>query len=216
MTLAKICGVTTPDVIQAADEAGAAFIGLVAFERSPRHLSVEAMTALLEEAGRPVPIVVLTVNADDTLLTEIRDRVRPEFIQLHGDETPARAAEVRSLTRAGIIRALPVASAADLVSARAWSRSADHLLFDARPPEGADRPGGLGAVFDWRLMAGLRLSRPWFLAGGMTPANVSDALEITGAPMVDVSSGVESAPGVKDIALIKSFLDQVQTVSPRQ
>lgn len=216
MTLAKICGVTTPDVIQAADEAGAAFIGLVAFERSPRHLSVEAMAALLEEAGRPVPIVVLTVDADDALLTEIRDRVRPEFIQLHGDETPSRAAEVRSLTRAGIIRALPVSSAADLVSARAWSRCADHLLFDARPPQGADRPGGLGAVFDWRLMAGLRLSRPWFLAGGLTPANVSEALDITGAPMVDVSSGVESARGVKDIALIKAFLDQVQTVSPRQ
>ena len=215
MTLAKICGVTTPDAIATAAEGGAAFIGLVSFERSPRHLQLDAMAALLEAAGRPMPVVVLTVDADDARLTVIRDRVRPEFIQLHGDETPARAAAVRALTGAGIIKTLPVSSREDVARAHDWTGAADHLLFDARPPKDAERPGGLGAAFDWRLLAGLRLPRPWFLAGGLTPDNVSDAIRMTGAPMVDVSSGVESAAGVKDAGLIGAFLDEVRAASPR-
>lgn len=215
MTRAKICGVTTPEAIRVASEGGAAFIGLVAFPRSPRHLSVEAMADLLAEAGRPVPVVVLTVDADDALLADIRDRVRPDFIQLHGSETPERAKEVRSVIGAGLIKALPISTAEDVAAAEVWEAHVDHLLLDARPPKEADRPGGLGHAFDWGLLSELKLSKPWFLAGGLTPANVAEAITQTGAPLVDVSSGVESAPGVKDTGLIRAFLDQVRDASPR-
>ena len=215
MTLAKICGVTTPEALDAAVEGGAAFVGLVSFPRSPRHLSLAAMAALLARTGRDVQIVVLTVDADDAHLAEIVERVRPDFIQLHGAETQGRARQVRALTGAGIIKALAVSDRSDLDKLEAWEEAADHLLFDARPPKGAERPGGLGQSFDWSLLSGLTLSRPWFLAGGLTPDNVADAIRQTGAPLVDVSSGVESAPGVKDTGLIRAFLDQVRTASPR-
>lgn len=215
MTGTKICGVTTPDAFRAAVEDGAAFVGLVSFPASPRHLTVDEMVALLDQAGRAVPVVVLTVDADDAHLAEIADRVRPDFIQLHGTETPARAVQVRAITGAGIIKALPVTSPDDVQAATAWAEAADHLLFDARPPKGADRPGGLGHTFDWSLLVGLELERPWFLAGGLTLDTVAEAIERTGAPLVDVSSGVESAPGVKDIGLIRAFLDQARIASPR-
>lgn len=215
MTRAKICGVTTPDTLRTAAEGGAAYVGLVSFERSPRHLSVLTMADLLKATGRPVPVVVLTVDADDARLAEIAEMVRPDFIQLHGAETPARAHEVRALTGAGIIRALPISTAADVAAAAEWQAHADHLLLDARPPAGAARPGGLGETFDWTLLDGLALSRPWFLAGGLTPDNVADAIRRTGVPLVDVSSGVESAPGVKEPGLIRAFLDQVRDASPR-
>lgn len=215
MTRAKICGVTTPGALHAAVEGGAAFVGLVSFERSPRHLSVQGMADLLDQTGRPVPVVVLTVDADDARLIEIAERVRPDFIQLHGAESPVRAREIRALTGAGIIKALPVSAQADVEAAQDWDGVVDHLMFDARPPRGADRPGGLGHVFDWSLLSGLTLSAPWFLAGGLTPNTVAEAIRQTGAPMVDVSSGVESAPGVKEPALIRAFLDQVRSASPR-
>lgn len=215
MTRAKICGVKTPAALHAAAVGGAAYVGLVSFERSARHLSVDAMVELLAEAGRQVPVVVLTVDADDTQLAEIAARVRPDLIQLHGAETPERAVQVRDLTGAGLIKALPVSSRADVEAAGAWDRVVDHLMFDARPPVDADRPGGRGVAFDWSLLSGLRLSRPWFLAGGLTPGNVAQAIRQTQAPLVDVSSGVERAPGVKDTDLIRAFLDQVRDASPR-
>ena len=215
MTLAKICGVATPEAFGAAVEGGAAFVGLVSFPRSPRHLSLEAMAALLARTGRGVQIVVLTVDADDAHLAEIAERIQPDFIQLHGAETPERARQVRALTGAGIIKALAVSGLSDLRGLEVWDGLADHLLFDARPPQEAERPGGLGATFDWSLLTGLNLARPWFLAGGLTPENVADAIRVTGAPMVDVSSGVETAPGVKDTGLIQAFLDQVRDASPR-
>ncbi|WP_029086819.1 phosphoribosylanthranilate isomerase [Brevundimonas aveniformis] len=215
MTRAKICGVKTPAALQAAAVGGAAYVGLVSFERSARHLSVDAMVELLAEAGRQVPVVVLTVDADDTQLAEIAARVRPDLIQLHGAETPERAVQVRDLTGAGLIKALPVSSIADVEAADDWDGVVDHLMFDARPPVDADRPGGRGVAFDWSLLSGLRLSRPWFLAGGLTPGNVAQAIRQTQAPLVDVSSGVERAPGVKDTDLIRAFLDQVRDASPR-
>ena len=215
MTRAKICGVTTPEALRGAADGGAAFIGLVSFEPSPRHLSVQAMADLLRISGRTVPVVVLTVDVDDARLVEIADAVRPDFIQLHGAETPTRAAEVRALTGAGIIKALPISTGADVATAAGWEGHADHLLLDARPPSGAARPGGLGEAFDWTLLDGLSLSRPWFLAGGLTPGNVARAIRQTQAPLVDVSSGVERAPGVKDTDLIRAFLDQVRDASPR-
>jgi len=215
MTRTKICGVSTREAYAAAADGGARFIGLVSFRPSPRHLSVNDMEVLLAEAGRSAATVVLTVDADDAHLAEIAERVRPDFIQLHGAETPERAVQVRTLTGAGIIKALPVSEASDLADLTAWDAVADHLLFDARPPRGADRPGGLGHAFDWSLLAGLTLARPWFLAGGLTPGTVAEAIRATGAPLVDVSSGVESAPGVKEPRLIRAFLDQVRDASPR-
>lgn len=215
MTRAKICGATTPEAYTAAVDGGAAFVGLVSFERSPRHLSVDQMQALMAAVERTVPVVVLTVDADDSLLADIAARVRPDFNQLHGAETPERADEVRVLTGAGIIKALPVSTAADVEAAREWDAAAGHLLFDARPPMSADRPGGLGHAFDWSLLADLKPSKPWFLAGGLTPDNVAEAIRITGVPLVDVSSGVETAPGVKDSGLIRAFLDRVRDASPR-
>lgn len=215
MTRAKICGVNTREALAAAVNGGAGFIGLVSFERSPRHLSLGAMQALLGGADRAAKIVVLTVDADDAHLEAIRREIQPDYIQLHGAETPERARQVRALTGVGVIKALAVSDWADLDDLEAWDGAADHLLFDARPPKGAERPGGLGQSFDWSLLGGLRLNRPWFLAGGLTPANVAEAIRLTGAPLVDVSSGVESAPGVKEPSLIQAFLDQVRDASPR-
>jgi phosphoribosylanthranilate isomerase len=140
-------------------------------------------------------------------LSEVALILRPDFIQLHGHETPQRAAEARRLTGAGVIKALPIRDEADFAGVADWTGVADHLLFDARPPKGADLPGGVGASFDWRLMQNRALPANWFLAGGLDPQNLTEAVRISGAPMVDVSSGVESAPGVKDRALIKAFLD---------
>ena len=154
--------------------------------------------------------MAVTVDPDDALLKNIVRTLRPDFIQLHGHETPARAAEARRLTGAGIIKALPIQDEADFASVADWTGVADHLLFDARPPKGADLPGGVGASFDWRLMQNRALPANWFLAGGLDPQNVSEAVRISGAPMVDVSSGVESAPGVKDADRIATFIQNAR------
>ena len=209
MTHVKICGLTTPDTLNAALDHSAAFVGAVIFPRSPRHIDVLHAATLFERARGRAKIVAVTVDADDALLTEIALILKPDLIQLHGSETPERALETRRLTRAGIIKALPVSTPADLQAADGWEDVADHLMFDARPPEGSDLPGGVGARFDWAMMQGRTYARPWFLAGGLTPQNAAQAAAISGAPMLDVSSGVESAPGVKDSARIAAFLDAV-------
>lgn len=202
----KICGLKTPETLDAALDGGAAFVGAVVFPKSPRHIAPEAAGRLFERARGRAKIVAVTVDADDALLGEIARDLRPDFIQLHGAETPARAAVVRTLTRAGIIKALPVRTAADIEAAKGWDDVVDHLMFDAKPPEGSALPGGVGASFDWSLLAGRSFRKPWFLAGGLTPGNVREAIRITSAPLLDVSSGVESAPGVKDAALIAAFI----------
>lgn len=207
---AKICGLSTPETLAAALDAGAAYVGAVAFAPSPRHLEPEAAGALFAAARGRAAVVAVTVNADDALIARIAEHLRPDLIQLHGAETPQRAAEVRRVTGAGIIRALPVSTAEDLDAAAAWEDAADHLLFDARPLQDAALPGGVGARFDWSLLAGRRFARPWFLAGGLDATNVGEALAITGAPLVDVSSGVESAPGVKDAGRIAAFMTAVR------
>jgi phosphoribosylanthranilate isomerase len=211
MIRAKICGLTTPDTLDAALSGGAAFVGAVVFPKSPRHIAPLHAATLFERARSRAKIVAVTVDADDVLLTEIALILKPDLIQLHGSETPERAAQVRTLTGAGIIRALPVRTAADIDAAAAWAPVVDHLMFDAKPPEGSALPGGVGASFDWPLLADRSFATPWFLAGGLTPANVAEAVRITGAPLVDVSSGVESAPGVKDPALIGAFLNALPT-----
>ena len=209
MTLAKICGLTTPETLDAALDHGAAFVGAVIFEKSPRHLEPLHAATLFDRARGRAKIVAVVVDPSDLLLTTLALSLRPDLIQLHGRETPARAAEVRRLTRAGIIKALPVREAADLDAARDWAEVADHLMFDAKPPEGATLPGGVGHAFDWEILAGRAFARPWFLAGGLDPDNVAQAISVTGAPLVDTSSGVESAPGVKELARIAAFLSAV-------
>ena len=209
MTDVKICGLTTTKTLDAALEGGAAFVGAVVFAKSPRHLEPLHAATLFERARGRAKVVAVTVDADDARLTEIALILKPDLIQLHGCETPERAARVRELTGAGIIRALAVSTAADIDAAVAWEPVVDHLMFDARPPQGSALPGGVGASFDWSLLAGRSFDKPWFLAGGLTPDTVAKAVAITGAPMVDVSSGVESAPGVKDIDRIAAFLRAV-------
>lgn len=209
--LAKICGLTTSETLDAALAGGAAFVGAVSFPKSPRHLELIAAAALFERARGRARVVAVTVDADDALLTEIALILRPDLIQLHGAETPERAAQARLLTGAGIIRALPVRTAADLEVAAAFEPVVDWLMFDAKPPEGATLPGGVGASFDWSLLAGRSFAKPWFLAGGLSPDNLAGAVRITGAPAVDVSSGVESAPGVKDPGRIAAFLEAARS-----
>lgn len=211
MTRAKICGLTTPETLDAALTGGAAFVGAVVFPKSPRHIAPLHAATLFERARNRAGIVAVTVDADDALLTEIALILKPDLIQLHGAETPERAAQVRALTGAGIIRALSVQTAADIEAAALWEPVVNHLMFDAKPPEGSALPGGVGVSFDWALLAGRSFRAPWFLAGGLDPANVGAAVRISGAPLVDVSSGVESAPGVKDPARIAAFLDVVRS-----
>lgn len=209
MTRVKICGLTTSDTLDVALDHGAAFVGAVFFAPSPRNITPEGARPLFERARGRAGIVAVTVDADDDLLSRIGAHLRPDFVQLHGRETVARAHQVRTLTGAGIIRVLPVSTAADLEAAADWEEHVDHLMFDARPPEGSALPGGVGASFDWSMLQGRVFRKPWFLAGGLTPDNAAEAAAIGGAPLLDVSSGVESAPGVKDAARIAAFLEAV-------
>lgn len=215
MAEAKICGLTTPVAVQAALDGGAAYLGFVFFPRSPRHLTPERAAELAAPARGRAGIVAVTVDATDDELAAIAEHLKPALIQLHGDETPERAAEIRALTGAKIIRALPVAEPYDLNAVADWQDAADHLMFDAKPPVGSDLPGGVGARFDWSMLGGKAFGPPWFLAGGLDPSNVTEALVQSGAPLVDVSSGVESAPGIKDPALITAFLKAVSHASAR-
>lgn len=209
--LAKICGLTTPETLDAALAGGAAFVGAVVFPKSPRHIDPLHAATLFERARNKAKIVAVTVDADDALLTEIALILKPDLIQLHGTETPARAERVRTLTGAGIVKALPIRAHEDFAVADAWEPFVDHLMFDAKPPEGSHLPGGVGARFDWTLLAGRAFRQPWFVAGGLTPDNVAQAIRVSAAPLVDVSSGVESAPGVKDPALIAAFLEAARS-----
>lgn len=206
---AKICGLTTPETLDAALSGGAAFVGAVVFPKSPRHIDPLRAATLFERARGRAKVVAVTVDADDALLTEIALILKPDLIQLHGHETPARAEAVRRLTGAGIIRALPIRVHDDFAAAEAWEPFVDHLMFDAKPPEGSALPGGVGARFDWALLADRAFRHPWFVAGGLTPENVGEAIRISAAPLVDVSSGVETAPGVKDADRISAFLKAV-------
>jgi phosphoribosylanthranilate isomerase len=210
---AKICGLSTPETVAAAIDSGADLIGFVFFPKSPRNIAPERAAELAAPAREQgVKVAAVTVDADDALIDVIAASLKPDLIQLHGHESPERAAEVRARSGAGVVRALSIRDAADLDQAKAFEGVVDYLMFDAKAPAGAVLPGGNGAAFDWTLLAGRSFARPWFLAGGLNPGNVTEALRITGAPMVDVSSGVEAAPGVKDPALIKAFLEAVRRV----
>jgi phosphoribosylanthranilate isomerase len=205
----KICGLTSAAAVEAAAQAGAAYGGFVHFPKSPRHLELDAIAALAAQAPPGLCKVVLTVDASDALLDAIADAAA-DMIQLHGSESPERVAEIRARLGLPVMKAVGVGSEADLPALDAHARAADQLLVDAKPAPGADLPGGNGLAFDWRLIAGRRWPVPWMLAGGLTPDNVAEAVRLTGAAQLDVSSGVESAPGVKDPARIRAFVAAAQ------
>ena len=204
--LVKICGLSTPETLDVALEAGADMVGLNFFSPSPRYVSLETARALGSRVGGRARKVAVMVDADDTLLGGIVEALEPDMLQLHGHETPQRVAAVRESFGLPVMRALPIESKDDLAAIALYTKVADRLLFDARPPPEATRPGGLGKPFDWHLLENLDVSIPFMLSGGLDPNNVADALRITRAPGVDVSSGVESAPGVKDPDKIRAFI----------
>lgn len=205
MAEVKICGISTVDALEAAVEGGARYVGFVVYPKSPRHVSRDKLAMLSERARGRVETVVVTVDADDELLAMIQQTAQPDWIQLHGRENPALTSHARIYARNGVIKALGVARAEDLASAARYEPVAEMLMFDAKPPPGA-LPGGNAMAFDWALLGGRSFSRPWFLSGGLTPENVREAIGASGAALVDVSSGVESAPGVKDPTAISRFL----------
>lgn len=208
---AKICGLSTPETVHAAIEGKASHLGFNFFAKSPRYVDPAAAGRLAAPARpRNVKICAITVDPDDAMLDRLMAELAPDFIQLHGKESPARAQQVRERTGVGVIKAISVSDASDIDAARAYETVVDHLMFDAKPPKDSELPGGTGARFDWDMLAGRRFDRPWLLAGGLDPWIVSEAVRRSGAPIVDVSSGVERGPGLKDPALITAFLDAVR------
>ena len=206
MTEVKLCGITTPAAMPAAVGAGADLVGFVFFPRSPRAVTpAEAAALSAAHPGGPARVALL-VDPDDAAIEAVLAAFRPDLIQLHGEETPARCAEVRARFGLPVMKALGIAAEEDLAALEAYAPAVDRFLLDAKPPPGAALPGGNAAAFDWQLLAGLRIPRPWLLAGGLTPANVAAAVRMAGAPGVDVSSGVERARGVKDPALVEAFV----------
>ena len=205
----KICGLSEAESVDAALEAGADLVGFVFFARSPRNISPERAAALAERARGRATIVALTVDAEPAFLADLVTTMRPDLLQLHGRETPECVEAIRRDTGLPVMKAIGIASAADLDRVHDYPL-AETLLLDAKPPEGATRPGGNGAAFDWSLLKNFRDVRPWLLSGGLDAANVAAALAATGAPGVDVSSGVESAPGRKDSGMIRDFIAVVR------
>ena len=205
-TLVKICGLKTPEALDAALDARADFVGFVFFAPSPRHVELDAARLLGARAQERAGKVALTVDADDATHDAIVDALRPDMLALHGKEAPERVLALRQRFGRPVMKALPVETAADLDAVSVYAPAADWLLFDARAPRDATRPGGLGRSFDWRLVKQLDPGIPFMLSGGLDPSNVAQAIAITRAPAVDVSSGVESAPGVKDALKIHAFV----------
>ncbi|MBT8476667.1 MAG: phosphoribosylanthranilate isomerase [Rhodobacteraceae bacterium] len=205
----KICGLSEPAHVQAAAEAGAAYVGFVFFAKSPRNVTPEQARDLALAAPPGVAKVALVVNAMDAELDAILGAAPIDILQLHGAEPPERVTELRARFGLPVMKAVGVADAGDLAALETYAQVADQLLVDAKPPKDADLPGGNGLSFDWRLVAGRRWAVPWMLAGGLTPQNVAEAVRLTGAQQVDVSSGVETSPGVKDVGLIRAFIKAV-------
>jgi phosphoribosylanthranilate isomerase len=210
--LVKICGLKTPEALDVALEAGADMVGFVFFPPSPRHVGLAAAAELGRRVGDRARKVALIVDADDVLLKSITDALRPDLLQLHGAETPARVQAIKARFGLPVMKAIAVEARADLAAVKLYDTVADRLLFDARAPREATRPGGLGKPFDWHLLEELDLAVPYMLSGGLDPDNVAAALRITSAPGVDVSSGVERAPGEKDHDKIRAFIRAARRV----
>lgn len=210
--LVKICGLTTPETLAAALDAGADMVGFVFFPPSPRHLGLEAARALGAQAKGRALKVALTVDADDATIENIVETLRPDLLQLHGKESVARVRDIKQRFGLPVMKAIPVETAADLAPLSGYAAVCDRILFDARAPKDATRPGGLGATFDWHLLRDLKLDLPFMVSGGLSAGNVHEAVRITGAGGVDVSSGVERAPGVKDSDMIREFVRAARAI----
>ena len=206
----KICGLNTPEALDAALESGADQVGFVFFAPSPRHVGLEAARALGQRVLGRAAKVALTVDAHDEAIAAIVAALKPDMLQLHGKETPERVVAVRTRFGLPVMKALAIAERADLAPIRIYAKVVDRLLFDARPPKDATRPGGLGKPFDWTLLQGIDAGVPFMLSGGLDAGNVAEALRITRASGVDVSSGVERAPGEKDPDKIRAFIRTVR------
>ena len=204
--IVKICGLSTRETLDAALDAGADMVGFVFFPPSPRHLSLEAARDLGGQVEGRALKVALTVDAGDVMLTEIVEALQPDILQLHGKETVARLRDIRAKFGLPVMKVIAVEAASDLASLPGYAAVADRILFDAHAPRGATRPGGLGAVFDWHVLENLDLKLPFMVSGGLNAENVAEAVRVTRAGGVDVSSGVERAPGVKDSEMIRSFI----------
>jgi phosphoribosylanthranilate isomerase len=208
--LVKICGLNSREAVEATLAARADFAGLVFFPASPRHLTLDQARNLAALLRGPLRVVTLMVDPTDAAVQAVMDVIRPDFLQLHGDEPPARVAAIARIAKRPIIKALAIAESADLARAHAYEEVADYFLFDAKPSPSATRPGGLGAAFDWQLLAGASFKRPWGVAGGLMPDNVARAIRIAGPHFVDASSGVEDAPGKKNPEKIAAFVQAVR------
>jgi phosphoribosylanthranilate isomerase len=204
--LVKICGLSTRETLDAALGAGADMVGFVFFPPSPRHVSFDAARELAAAVRGRARKVALTVDADDATFSAIVTALKPDILQLHGRESVARILQLKQKFGLEVMKALPVETAADLLSLPQFATVSDRILFDARPPKAATRPGGLGTTFDWHLLEDLDLKLPFMVSGGLTADNVAEALRVTGAGGVDVSSSVERAPGIKDPQLIERFI----------
>jgi phosphoribosylanthranilate isomerase len=208
---AKICGISTPEALKAAVDGRASHVGFMFFPKSPRNIAPDAAGRLAPPArAKNVKIVAVAVDPTDNEVDAIMAGLSPDLIQLHGKETPARARDIAKRSGRGIVKVVGVSEASDFAAAKAYEAVVEHLMFETKPPKDAERPGGLGVAFDWALLEGRRFQRPWFLAGGLDPWNVAGAIAASKAPIVDVSSGVERGPGLKDPALITAFLDAVR------
>lgn len=204
----KICGLSTPETLESAVAAGADYLGFVFFQKSPRHISHEQAALLAKQVPSDVAKVALTVDADNDALDAVVEALAPDILQLHGAESPQRLKELKARYGLTLMKAIGVAEPEDPLKAEIYRDSADLLLFDAKPPKSmaGALPGGNGLVFDWSLIAGHRPEMPWMLSGGLNAENVAEAIRITGAEAVDVSSGVEDAPGRKKPELIEAFI----------
>lgn len=206
----KICGLSTPETLEAALNGGASHAGFIFFAKSPRNVTVEQAASLRKAALGRAKAVAVTVDADDDFLAAVVAGMQPDMLQLHGHESPARTAEIRARFGLPVMKAFAVSDAADLLAIAPYTGIADRLLFDAKPPKNAALPGGNGLAFDWKLLAALDGSVDYMLSGGLNAANVGEAILQANPPGLDVSSGVESAPGVKDIALVGEFFKAVR------
>ncbi|MBA4036460.1 MAG: phosphoribosylanthranilate isomerase [Bradyrhizobium sp.] len=204
--LVKICGLSTRETLDAALVAGADMVGFVFFPPSPRHLSLETARELGHQAKGRAAKVALSVDADDATLENIVETLQPDLLQLHGKETIARVRDIKAKFSLPVMKVIAVETSADLAVLPGYASVADRILFDARAPKGATRPGGLGAVFDWNVLAKLELDLPYLVSGGLTADNLAEAVRVTRAGGIDVSSGVESAPGIKDPEMIRHFI----------
>lgn len=213
LTEVKICGLSSEESVDAALEAGADFVGFNFFPPSPRSVPPERASALAARARGKAQIVAIIVDGDDSLIAEIAATLRPDLLQLHGKETPERLSAIRAMTGTPVMKAVGVAAKGDLATIAGYAM--DRLLLDAKPPRDATRPGGHGIAFDWSLLQSFAWAKPWFLSGGLDPENVAAALGATRAPGVDVSSGVESAPGRKDPEKILAFVRAVRDFDRR-